>query len=337
MTRRAATLVCVTLAMPASAAAQTPLLGAVRDVAREVFIDPVVFDPLLTAPLTADPQAVIDTESRDAGNVTVTGHAAIRNGDDSYGLIASAPIGSTSGPTGAGPGIDPRGLRQHPTLGFDLTNIIWRPTARPALTGHLPAAAAEGLDPAARAALARAMAAEPLVAVPWALFFLASYQFNRSEYDFGDPSSPRASTHLNDTASLLVGWQTRATTRDPGYFFGASFVYSAVYRDQALAGGAAGGPPVKVRGNTLKVEMRRPIARLHAGVSPSYAFDTGSRVKTIDASVYLQAPRAIGRRGARLYGGVRGGYQTGTAGGFVGVFGGAVFRTADRGASGARD
>jgi hypothetical protein len=325
------------VALPACAAAQTvPLVGAPRDVAREVLVDPVVFDPLLLAPLASTPQAVVDVHGSD---VNVSAHAAARNGDDSYGIIVSTPLASTSDPTGAGPGVDARGLRQHPTFGIELTNVIWRPVATPALARHLPNEAVSVLDPAARASLARAMQEEPIVSVPWVLFFHASYQFNRSQYDVADAATgeQKSATHLNDTASLLLGLQTRVRPADPGYFFGASFIYSAVFRDATPASGEPAMSPVKVRGNTVKVEMRRPLVRAHAGINPSYAYDTSSQVKTIDLAAYLQVPRAAGPLGARAYGGVRAGYQTGTAGGFVSVFGGVVFKTADRSASVSRD
>src|SRR5204863_4519002 len=107
---------CILAAVPAFA--QDELSGAERDKAREAIIYPVVFDPLLMTTLTPGPEAVLDAHG---GDVAATAHIAVKNGDDSYGIIASAPIG-TAGPSAS---VDPRGMRRHASLGVHLTHIIW--------------------------------------------------------------------------------------------------------------------------------------------------------------------------------------------------------------------
>ena len=195
------------------------------------------------------------------------------------------------------------------------------------------------LDAADRAALARAMAEQRLVDVPWVLFFHASYEFAHAAYEYANASTAerRSERHLNDSASLMTGLQTRVTPTDPGYFFGASFIYSAVFRDASEVAGSAAAPPAKVRGNTVRFEVRRLVAGARVGINPSYAHDLSSRTTTIDASAYLRARGAVGRAGANFYGGVRAGYRTGEGGAFVSVFGGALFKTTGRAAIASRD
>ena len=113
--------------------AQTELTGVARDAARAAIIYPVVFDPLLTMPLTPGPQGVVDIHGSD---VAGTYHVALRNGDDSYGILASAPLSSGDPSTS----VDPRGMRRHASLGFHLTNIIWHPKAEAACLPRPPPA-----------------------------------------------------------------------------------------------------------------------------------------------------------------------------------------------------
>jgi hypothetical protein len=237
---------CLLLAVPASA--QTGLSGDARDDARAAIIYPLVFDPLLTLPLTPWPQAVVDVHGSD---VAATAHVAVRNGDDSYGILASVPLSSGDPATS----VDPRGLRRHASLGFHLTNIIWHPRER---------------------------AGE--VSAPWALFIHADYRFNRAEYEFTDARTLQrmTDTRLNDTASMLFGAQLFARPRDPGYFFGFSYTYSAVFQGLPAEG------PQKIRGNLLRVEMRRPLAGRY-GVNPSVTYEKNSGVTTIDATGYARA------------------------------------------------
>lgn len=319
---------------PAHALGQpaAPLVGPAREVAREVLIDPVVFDPLIVSPLAATPQAVIDAHGAD---ISGTLHAALQNGDDSYGILVSGPI-ARSGDTRTE--IDPRGLRPYAALGVELTNIIWRPRATPALERQLTPDGFARLSPERRQRLAQSMAEDRLVDVPWVVFFHASYQFSRTAYDFAEPSTGqgRSQTHLNDTASLMTGAQVHVRPADPGYFFGASFIYSAVFHDASTISGAIVGPPAKVRGNLIRFEMRRPVVRAHVGINPSYSYDVTSHAKTIDAAAYAFVPRtALGA--LRFYGGVRAGYQTSPGGAFASVFVGTLFKRADPAASASRD
>ena len=216
--RLAAAILAVCTLVAAPARAQTELAGAERDAARAAIIYPVVFDPLLVLPLTPGPEAVLDIHGGDAA---ATAHIAVRNGDDSYGILASAPIGTGDPSTS----VDPRGMRRHASLGFHLTNIIWHPTNT--------------------------------TDAPWALFIHADYRFNRAEYEFADARTGQrqTDTRLNDTASMLVGAQLFSKPCHPGYFVAFSYTYSAVFEGFPTAG------PQKVRGNLLRVEMRHPLTR----------------------------------------------------------------------------
>jgi hypothetical protein len=210
------TAICVLTATPAFA--QAELFGGERDAARAAIIYPVVFDPLLMLPLTPGPQAVLDVHGADAA---ATAHIALRNGDDSYGILASAPVGTGDTSTS----VDPRGMRRHASLGFHLTNLIWHP--------------------------------KNTESAPWALFIHADYRFNRAEYEFVDAPTlqRRTDTRLNDTASMLFGAQLFSTREHPGYFFAFSYTYSAVFE------GLPSALPQKIRGNLLRVEMRHPFAK----------------------------------------------------------------------------
>jgi hypothetical protein len=283
------------LAVGIDASAQTavPLEGSARDAARAAIISPGVFDPLLIAPLQPDPQVVIDASGRD---VTATFHAALRNGDDSYGILVSAPLWSENAAISPA---DPRGLEPHPMLGFDLTNVIWRPYRR-------------GPD--------------AVVIVPWVLFFHASYEFNRSEYVHLDPltNAAHSEQRLNDAASVLLGTQFLASERDPGYFVGVAYIYSAVFHEAAPVGNVTLEGPSKVRGNLLRVELRRQLPWAHLGVNPSYSYDVVSKNRIIDAAVYVTFPSTDPAARTHWYAGVRAGGRTGT-GSFASVFAGPVF------------
>jgi hypothetical protein len=273
-------VICLATASPALA--QTELFGPERDAARQAIVAPVVFDPLLTMPLTPGPEGVVDVHGSD---VAGTAHIGAKSGDDSYGILASVPL-STADPSTS---VDPRGLRRHASLGFHLTNVIWHPKAN-------------GGD----------------VVAPWALFIHADYRYNRAEYEFADPKTlqRQTDTRLNDTASMLFGAQLFSSTRHPGYFFGFSYTYSAVF-DQ-FGGTASNGLPVaaptKVRGNLLRIEMRHPFAR-RFGVNPSVTYEKNSGVTTVDATGYA--------RFGREYAGVRVGNEgmhDGRGGFFASVF-----------------
>ena len=242
-----------------SAAAQNEVFGAERDAARASIIYPVVFDPLIVLPLTPGPEAVVDVHGSD---VEGTGHIAVRSGDDSYGILASAPL-SSGDPTTS---VDPRGMRRHASLGFHLTNIIWRPKL---INGD--------------------------VVAPWVLFIHADYRFNRAEYEFADVKTlaRQTDTRLNDTAAMLFGAQLFSSPRRPGYFFGFSYTYSAVFSQ--FGGVASNGLPLegptKVRGNLLRLEVRHPFTR-HFGVNPSVTYEKNSGVTTVDVTGYARMHHA---------------------------------------------
>lgn len=287
----------VGLGLCGRAAAQTdePILGPARDAARARIVSPAVFDPLLTLPLAPEPQAVVDVHGTD---VVGTLHAALRNGDDSYGLLVSTPLSRNDAASAA---IDPRGMRDHPSLGFDLTNVIWRP---------------------------RAPTAGGAISAPWALFLHASYQFNRGQYEYADAATraPRSETRLNDTASALGGVQFLAHGDDPGYFVGFSYTYSAVFHDAAAVDGVIVGGPSKIRGNLLRVEMRRQVPSRRVGFTPSYSYDVSSRETTVDVAAYRLFTPSRGHEATKLSAGIRIGRRSGAEGGaFATVFAGPVF------------
>jgi hypothetical protein len=244
------------------------LFGADRDAARASIIYPVVFDPLVTQPLTPGPQGVVDVHGSD---VAGTAHVAVRNGDDSYGILASAPLSGADPSTS----VDPRGMRRHASLGFHLTNIIWHPKTENGET-----------------------------VAPWALFIHADYRFNRAEYEFADAKTleRQTDTRLNDTAAMLFGAQLFSSPRRPGYFFGFSYTYSAVF--EQFGGVASNGLPLegptKVRGNLLRLEMRHPFTR-DVGMNPSVTYERNSGVTTVDVTGYA--------RMRHVYAGARAGHE----------------------------
>ena len=303
---------------------EPPLVGPVRDIARAALIDPVVFDPLLTLPLSPTPQATIESHGQD---VSGTIHFGVRNGDDSYGITLSGPLSHGDGDRTV---VDQRALRGHTFLGVDLTNIVWRPKAKHALERQLGPEGFLRLSRESREAVARTIATTDAVDVPWVLFINFSYRFSRNEYTYTDASTSAlgSETHLNDIAAALVGAQVLVRPDDPGYFVGFSYTYSAVFRDADEVQSVQAQPPVKVRGNLLRVELRRRLASTRLGINPSWTYDLNSRVTTVDAATYLLFRPVDPRRTkipTRLYAGVRVGYQSASGGLFATVFVGPVF------------
>jgi hypothetical protein len=245
---------CLLLAaMPAFG--QTELTGAQRDAARAAIIYPVVFDPLLTLPLTPGPETVIDAHG---GDVAAIAHIAVRNGDDSYGILVSAPIGASDPSTS----VDPRGMRRHASLGVHLTNIIWHPTNT--------------------------------ISAPWALFIHADYRFNRAEYEFADAQTrqTRTDTRLNDTASMLFGAHLFSTARHPGYFVAFSYTYSAVFQGFAAEG------PQKIRGNLLRFEGRHAFAKRYGvNPSVTYEKNSGVTTVDVTGYARLHGSHVGARAG----------------------------------------
>jgi hypothetical protein len=311
-----------------SASAQTELSGPVRDIARAAIVYPVVFDPLIVMPLNPGPEAVLDAHGAD---ITGTVHAALRSGDNSYGIVASVPLSSHDATTL----IDPRGMRPHASLGFHLTNVIWRPKAKAVLERQLGPEGFIRLTDRERDAAAQTIETMDAVDVPWVVFVTADYRFNRAEYVFADPATldKRFDTRLNDTASMLGGVQLFARRADPGYFFGFSYTYTAVF-DQFGGLASNGLPafgPAKVRGNVMRVEMRRPWVGAGVGFNPSLAYEVNSRVKTVEGVGYWWLMGFGSAAHSELRGvdvGVRAGYTTderSQGGAFVSVFIGAAF------------
>jgi hypothetical protein len=308
----------------AIAQVEPPLVGPARDIALAELVYPVVFDPLITLPLTPSPQAAIEAHGLD---VSGTFHLGARNGDDSYGITISGPLSRSSTTSTA---VDPLGLRNHTSLGFDLTNIVWRPRAKPALEEQLGPEGLLRLSSESREAVARAIATSEAVDVPWVLAFNASYRFSRDEYRYVDPLTlaSRSATHLNDVAAALFGIQFLVRPNDPGYFVGVSYTYSAVFHDADQVQGVPTGAPTKVRGNLLRLELRRPLVSARLGINPSLTYEMNSGVKTVDAATYLWLATdhpGLTRRAPRLYAGVRVGYQSGPGGFFATIFAGPVF------------
>ena len=308
----------------ATAQVEPPLVGPARDIALAELVYPVVFDPLITLPLTPIPQAAIEAHGRD---VSGTFHLGVRNGDDSYSITVSGPL-SRGGDMGTV--VDPRGLRSHSSFGFDLTNIVWRPKARPTLEHLLGPEGFLRLSPGSREAVARTIHSTDAVDAPWALAFNASYRFSRDDYSYIDPVTlaSRSATHLNDIAAAVFGTEFHVRPRDPGYFAGVSYTYSAVFHEADQVQGVRTGAPTKVRGNLLRVELRVPVVTARLGINPSMTYDLSSRVKTVDASTYLWLASehpAQTKSSLRLYAGVRVGYQSGPGGFFATVFAGPLF------------
>src|ERR1051326_58089 len=238
------TAICVLTATPAFA--QAELFGGERDPARAAIIYPVVFDPLLMLPLTPGPQAVLDVHGADAA---ATAHIALRNGDDSYGILASAPVGTGDTSTS----VDPRGMRRHASLGFHLTNLIWHP--------------------------------KNTESAPWALFIHADYRFNRAEYEFADARTleRRTDTRLNDTASMLFGAQLFSSADHPGDFVAFSYTYSAVFE------GRPTDLPQKIRGNLLRVDVRHPLTkRIGINPSLTYENNSGVTTIDVTGYAHLR-------------------------------------------------
>lgn len=316
--RTAVATACAALLAPAFLEAQTaarpPLVGPARDLARSMLVDPLLFDPLLTTAMTAEPQALVDAHG---GDLFAIAHAALRSGDDRYGVRLAAPLARGADEISAADGSR---LRPHASLGVDITNIVWRPRTQPPLERLLQAEPYGRLRDASRPAIARAIRDQQGVAAPWAFVFHANYQFNRAEYTYVDSPSggARADTRLNDTAAVLGGLQFLARGADPGYFAGVGYTYSAVFRSAGDHVAVAAGGPTKVRANLLRIEGRRVWPGRGIGVSPSYSYDVTSGAKIVEAAAYWRRPDGPFYVGARL------GYSTAAQSPLATIFAGVV-------------
>ena len=147
-----------------------------------------------------------------------------------------------------------------------------------------------GLSRESEQAVARAIDTTDAVDVPLVLFLGAGYKFGSKEYAYADPQTlaPTSATHLGDVAQMLVGAQFRVRANDPGYFVAFSFNYSSLFHD---ADGKI-GPPDRLFGTLLRLDMRRPFIAAHLGINPSLTYELDTRVKTIEAATYWWfAPR----------------------------------------------
>jgi len=315
--------VLILTAPAARAQDEVPLVGAARDLAHDVLLFPAAFDPALVLPLTPTPQAAVEAFG---GGLVGSAHAAYRNGDDAYGVSVSGPIANV----GAAPTpIDPRGLQDHAAFGFDISNVIWRPKATPALRTLLNTDGFAALTPEQRDAARRLIAAGDGVDAPWAVFFNVSYRFSRSAYAFADaPGGPTSTAnHLNDAATILLGARFLAHRDDPGYFVGLSYIYSAVFLDAPAVAGTPVGAPTKLRADSVRLDVRRPLGGGRFGVDPAISVDSDTGLKTAEAAAYafLPSSAALSPNGVRLYATVRVGYKEGGSGEFASIVIGSLF------------
>jgi hypothetical protein len=308
-------------AVPLARAQDEPqLVGPLRAIARQVLLAPVAFDPFLLLPMSSTPQAAVATE---AGGVIGSARIGFQNGDDSYSIGVAGPLASVDAapvPT------DPRGLHAHAAFGFDVTNVIWRPRAGAGLRATLGSDVQSTLTPADRDAARRLMLEGDGVDAPWAVFFNVSYRFSRDGYNYADaPAGPiRTADHLNDAATVLLGAQIFARHGDPGLFVGVSYIYSAVFVDAPRAGAVPIGAPAKLRADSVRLEVRRPVGQRGFGITPAVTYDTDARLTTIDAAAYaFIQPVASAARRPRFYGAVRAGYKQ-NSGAFASVLFGSV-------------
>src|SRR5262249_38901287 len=101
-----------------------------------------------------------------------------------------------------------------------------------------------------------------------------------------------------------------------------------VFHDADPVRGVIVDGPHKVRGNLVRLDVRRLFADRRLGVNPTLTYDNSSKVKTTDVAAYYRLTSSPDRP-ASLYAGVRIGYQTeqaGQGGAFASVFVAPVFR-----------
>ena len=298
----------------------TQVVGDVRDVARQVLLAPLAFDPTLLLAMTSAPQAAIAVSG---GGLTGSARIGFQNGDDGYGIGVAGPIANV----GAAPTPeDLRGLRAHAAFGFDVTNVIWRPRGTAALRDVVGPDAAARLTPAQRDAVRRLITSGEGVEASWAVFFNVSYRFSRDAYDYAAaPGLPLGrSDHLNDAATVSLGTQLLARSGDPGVFVGLSYIYSAVFLDAPATSGVPIGAPTKLRSDDVRLEVRRPFANGRAGVTPAVTYDTDARSTAVDVAAYAFGPRSWLPEKLRGYAAVHAGYKEGF-GAFASVTLGTLF------------
>jgi hypothetical protein len=325
----------ITLIFAARAAAQSEaapeLAGPLRDIARTEIVNAAAFDPRAALAITPTPQAVLELRGKEA---FATFHAGLQTGDNSYNVFFSVPINHS-----ADTRLRDRGNIPYTAGGFDFTNLIWRPKAKPALTRQIaegglltspsgrPLAtavqgtAATALSRESQVAVARAIDTTDAVSVPWAFFFNTGYKFSKDRFDFTDASSSKSTSesHITDVLHILFGLQFHARPRDPGYFVAFSYIYSSFFQESEQKI----GPPSRLFGTLTRVEMRHAFPDLHIGVNPSFTYELDTHLKTIEGTVYTWLPAGGERRVrnvTRLNVGARIGYEQGRGGAFATVF-----------------
>jgi hypothetical protein len=312
-------LVCASTAH----AQDVPLVGPARNVARDILLFPVEFDPALLAPLTVVPQGEIEAYG---GGLTGSGRAGFRVGDNSYGVTVSGPLSSVGD---AWTPVEPMGLQNHTAVRLDLTNMIWYPKATAALRNVLGPDGFATLTPDQREAVRGLVSTGEGVKASWAVFFNVSYKFSRDDFTYADAPGGQTKTafHVNDAATATLGAQLFAGHGDPGYFVGINYIYSSIFHDNAAVNGTPIGVPTKVREDTFKIDMRRPLAQGRFGVSPAVSYDLWTnKWTTFEASAYafIPPPAAL-TNGVRFYAAVRAGYKKDGPGSFGSVVFGTLF------------
>jgi hypothetical protein len=324
-----------------SAAAQTQpgpeLAGEVRGVARTELVNPGVFDPRLDLPLTPAPQIVLDNRGADT---TLKGRIGLQWGDNNYAVTVSVPLHRRE-LTGF------RDRREIPlaTFGIDLTNIFWRPRAGPSLVRQLgsdgvlhlageqpPQAPVSDstvgrLSRDSQVAVARAMHDRESVSVPWVFIFNGGYKFAKTTYDYTDVGTSRAvsAQHLSDVADVLFGLQFGIGPQNPGTFVAFSYDYSSLFRDSDTRI----GPPDRLYGTMMLLDVRRPYLIAQLGINGSATHESDTGLNMVDAEIYWRSStgsmRNIRNR-TLVNAGVRIGYEQQRGGLFAGVFVGPLFR-----------
>ena len=302
---------------------EVPLVGPARNVARDILLFPVEFDPALLTPLTVVPQGEVEAYG---GGLTGSARAGFRVGDNSYGVTVSGPLASVGD---AWTPIEPMGLQNHTAVRLDLTNMVWYPKATAALRRVLGPDGFATLSPEQREAVRRLVSTGEGVDASWAVFFNVSYRFSRDDFAYADvPGGPgKNAFHVNDAATATLGAQLFAGHGDPGYFIGFSYIYSSIFHDNPAVDGTPIGPPSKVREDTLKIEVRRPLAHGRFGVSPAASYDLWTnKWTTVEATAYaFVPPRVALTNGLRFYAAVRGGYKSDGPGAFGSILFGTLF------------
>jgi hypothetical protein len=328
-------LVLLILEVDTRAQTAPTLAGSLRDIARAELVDPALFDPRGDLALTAAPQILVDNRGEDTA---LKARVGLQWGDNNYAVSVSVPLHHRELTSF-------RDRREIPlvTLGFGITNILWRPKAGPSLTRTLSSDGVLHLDSGdplptpipyttvgrlsreSQATLARSLHEEGAVAVPWVIVFNGSYKYGTTTYDYTDPATGQqvSPVHLSDVADLMLGAQFGMRPTNPGTFVAWSYNYSSLFRDRE---DRIGGP-YRLYGTMVRLDLRRPILLPHVGLNASWTRESDTGWNLVDADIYWRSDGPDGvRNRSFLNAGIRVGYEQGRGGGFVGVFAGTVLR-----------